>query len=76
LDGFEFSPGETAGLPVRCVSKAWRAGVTSLGKAAVQYEQAATLWWSFFGAAKKKLNKATSEEENWNTENEIYRHSD
>jgi hypothetical protein len=29
--------------------------------AGVLYEQAATLWWSFPGAAKKKQNKAASE---------------
>jgi hypothetical protein len=28
--------------------------------AAIRYEQAVTLWWSFAGAAKKKENKAAS----------------
>jgi len=39
--------------------------VKSLGMAAVPYEEAATLWWNFPGAAKKKHNKAGSGEENW-----------
>jgi hypothetical protein len=46
-----------------------------LGIAAVPHEEAATLWWNFPGAAKKKENKAESGEENWNIRNDIHRHS-
>jgi hypothetical protein len=46
-----------------------------LGIAAVPHEEAATLWWNFSGAAKKKENKAESGEENWNIRNDIHRHS-
>jgi len=49
--------------------------VKSLGMAAVPYEEAATLWWNFPGAAKKRQNKAASGEENWNIRNDIHRHS-
>jgi hypothetical protein len=55
-------PGARCGDGKACRVKIWQSA------AGILYEQAATLWWSFPGAAKKKKNKAASGEENWEYE--------